>query len=246
MLVPPPALRDPTARLARSFPASDMRARRMRRHAAEEKDTTQRRSRGPRLSMTNPIACFSSSSLVPTMLPLTSSTVTRSTGARGAPPEPDEAIPGALACTRTAKSSTDASLARAEYSQCVASATAPPPSDASAALATGRRGVRSTGSSSSNTRGSIGRKNGWVVGAAGDDGGWRSDVFVERREGRSRHPALPFATIPESETQREWKWWEQSGVEMDDDWPLVLRPPPLLRLWLRRESPWNELLSIPL
>jgi hypothetical protein len=61
MLVPPPAARDP-----------------------EEKEMMQRRSRGPRLSMMNPMACFSSASFVPTMLPLTSSTVTRSSSARRA------------------------------------------------------------------------------------------------------------------------------------------------------------------
>jgi hypothetical protein len=95
----------------------------------------------------------------------------------------------------------------------------------------------------------MGRKNGWDAGAAnatGGGGGWRGDEFVVRRDGSSRHRALlggrPFGALPESETQREWNWWDHSAVKMAC--PLVLPPPPPLRPRLRRVSPWHELLSI--
>jgi len=94
----------------------------------------------------------------------------------------------------------------------------------------------------------MGRKNGWVVGAANaTGGGWRGDEFLLRRDGSSRHRALlggrPFGALPESETPREWNWWEHSAVKTPC--LLVLPPlPPPLRPWFRRVSPWHELLSI--
>jgi len=92
----------------------------------------------------------------------------------------------------------------------------------------------------------MGRKNGWVVGAANaTGGGWRGDEFLLRRDGSSRHRALlggrPFGALPESEKPREWNWWEHSAVKTAC--PLVPLPPPL-RPRLRRVSPWHELLSI--
>ena len=92
---------------------SDMPARRVRRLASLEKVMTERRSAGPSWSMTKHIACFTSASFSSFMLPLTSSTVTRSSGARAT-------SDGALACTSTANLSRDAPLARAGSSHCVA------------------------------------------------------------------------------------------------------------------------------
>ena len=82
MFVLPSATRDSTASFAEAFPSPDIRVSRISRLASFENDTILRRSAGPRLSMTNPMACFSSASFLPSMLPLTSSTVTRSSGAR--------------------------------------------------------------------------------------------------------------------------------------------------------------------
>ena len=73
MFVRPPATRDSTARFAEAFPSADMRVSRILRLAPSEKLTTLRRSAGPRLSITKPIACFTSASLPNSaMLPLTS------------------------------------------------------------------------------------------------------------------------------------------------------------------------------
>lgn len=93
----------------------------------------------------------------------------------------------------------------------------------------------------------MGRKNGWDDGT-GDGGGWRGDGFVERRDGSERHRALqssqmgrPFATILDPETLREW---EHCGGKIGCPLPPT---PPLLRLRVRRMSPWQldlELLSI--
>ena len=104
MLVEPAATRDSTARLAAAFPSPDMRVSRTTRRASSDMATTQRRSRGPRLSTTNPMPRFTSSSLGPAMLPLTSSTATRSRGVLPA------ACEGALTCTITAKPSCAALL----------------------------------------------------------------------------------------------------------------------------------------
>jgi hypothetical protein len=86
--------------------------------------------------MTKRMACFGSASLLPVMLPLTSSTVTRSSGARGASASA-AAAPGAVACTSTAKLSQDASLATGGNSQCVFSAISPTSGAWTAACATG-------------------------------------------------------------------------------------------------------------
>ncbi|KAJ6344957.1 hypothetical protein OIU78_007776 [Salix suchowensis] len=82
MFVPPLEIRELTACKASSFPVSVMRRRGKRRLAVDEKAITDSRSDGHRFWITNPIARFTKASFVPDMLPLTSSTVTRSTGAR--------------------------------------------------------------------------------------------------------------------------------------------------------------------
>nr|CAB3474836.1 unnamed protein product [Digitaria exilis] len=113
MLVVPSAKRDSTALLANALPPSVMRESRMMRWAVHEKVTMLSRSPGPRWSMTKPMACFRSPSLGPSMLPLTSSTVTRSSGARSDSDASAAAATGALACSSTAKFSLAASLATA-------------------------------------------------------------------------------------------------------------------------------------
>ena len=63
--------------------------------------------------MRNPMARFTSSNLWPSMLPLTSSTITRSSGASV---EDDSAAADALACMSTTNPSLAATLASAGYS----------------------------------------------------------------------------------------------------------------------------------
>ena len=122
MLVPPPADSELTAWRACCAPAAERRRRGKRRRAEEEKATTESRSLGPRCWMTNPIARFRRASFVPAMLPLTSSTVTRSSEARdvqedaGEEEEESPAAEGALRWTRTVKPSEAALRGRAGYS----------------------------------------------------------------------------------------------------------------------------------
>ena len=119
MLVPPLADSELTAWRACCAPAAERRRSGKRRQAEEEKATTESRSLGPRCWMKNPIARFRRASFVPAMLPLTSSTVTRSSEARdvredaGEEEEESPAAEGALRWTRTVKSSEAALRGRA-------------------------------------------------------------------------------------------------------------------------------------
>nr|CAB3497118.1 unnamed protein product [Digitaria exilis] len=214
-----------------------MRSSLVTRCAPEEKATTESRSCGPRLSMTNPMACFRSASFSPLMLPLTSSTVTRSRGARGA--SPASIIPGALTCTRTAKLSSDEPLATAEYSVCVFTAKDPPDAaDCRWPASWPEGGGSTTWSSSSNTSGSAGWNGGctwWCIGRCLIGDGWTwcmgscggttgccgggGNGCGGRSNGSSRHWELqsgqtrwPCATL--AEMQWKWKVWEHSAVKM--------------------------------
>ena len=157
------------------------------------------------------------------MLPLTSSTVTRSRGAHGASRSPAAAAspsttPGSFTCTRMAKLSCDESLATAENSTCVLMANVP--LDAAACRwSSSPEGSSTSLSSSSNTSGSAGCSGGCTAGTG--DGctpcmgsmrgsGCRGSVggIVDgcdgRTDGSSRHCALlsgqtrwPCATLAE-------------------------------------------------
>ncbi|KAF8717028.1 hypothetical protein HU200_026138 [Digitaria exilis] len=164
------------------------------------------RSPGPSWSMTNPMACFNSVSLGPSMLPLTSSTVTRSSGARSdSVRSAAVAVAGALMCTSTAKLSRAVSLATAGCSQWVFRARTPLLLAASWLVLSWPSSVRSTGSSSWNTGPAALSANGGCD-PKNTDGG--VEVFVAGQ------------TLPEK--QRRWNVWLHSDVTVA--WPPPMAP----------------------
>ncbi|GER25642.1 photosystem I light harvesting complex gene 1 [Striga asiatica] len=93
--------RELTACLALARPTSVVSCRGRTIRAEVEKQTKESRSDGPRLSTTKPAARFTRSSFGPFILPLTSSTIARSMGARACGPWCERG--GALSSMTTAK-----------------------------------------------------------------------------------------------------------------------------------------------